>query len=156
MPFSESPLRLGASIPRVHHEEGDEIGRSSQLPDVDNSDRLWGRCDGCRPLSHGIWPDASERRLKQMEIALEGNPSPREIRRLLDRALEVTDTPINADSYLGGRECLVSVSEEFGATEMEMLRCMPVDHVTHAWPRTTPSLSRRGDCPLLIRQAPPL
>lgn len=63
--------------------------------------------------------------IAQMEIAFEGNPSQREIKPALDRAMKLTKTTLTAESYSRAGSALVALRQTNQINEMDILKCMP-------------------------------
>jgi len=72
--------------------------------------------------------------LAQMEIAFQGNPSQATIKEKLDRALELYQTPRTNDSYSRAGSTLVTLHQNLGFTEMEILDQMICMNLNAALP----------------------
>jgi hypothetical protein len=67
--------------------------------------------------------------LEQMEIAFEGNPSQSKIKGKLDRAMNLYGMSKNETNYSRAGSVLVTLSNNSGFTEMEILDFMICSHV---------------------------
>ncbi|MFH1798002.1 MAG: hypothetical protein ABH844_01475 [Candidatus Omnitrophota bacterium] len=76
-----------------------------------------------------LYGDVPTNPIAQMEIAFEGNYSKLQIRKRLNKAMELYNLPKTEENYSRAGSALVTLRKEFGPSEMEILSYMIRSHV---------------------------